>query len=113
MHEVGLMREVIDAAVAEAARHRATRVHSVTLRVGALAGVEPEALAFAFEVAAAGTPAEGAALTIEPVPVRCHCPFCMLDFDPAGWVFRCPKCATLRVDRVQGDELDISSLEVS
>lgn len=113
MHEVGLMREVIDAAVAEAARHQATRVHAVTLRVGALAGVEPEALAFAFEVAAAGTTAEGATLTIEPVPVRCHCPYCMLDFDPPGWVFRCPKCATLHVNRVQGAELELARLEVS
>lgn len=53
------------AIVAEAARAQdAARVARVRLRIGALAAVEPEALRFCLDVAARGTPAEGADLVI-------------------------------------------------
>ena len=48
MHEVGLMQDALGLALEEARRQGASRVHQLTLRVGRLAGVEPEALAFAF-----------------------------------------------------------------
>lgn len=113
MHEVGLMREVIDAATAAAAAAGATRVHAVRLRVGRLAGVEPDALAFAFDVAAAGTPVEGAALSIDDVTVLCHCPRCDAEFAPPGFAFACPRCGDVSRDVRRGTELELASLEVS
>jgi hydrogenase nickel incorporation protein HypA/HybF len=61
MHELGITRNIV-AIVGEAARGR--RVTRVTLHVGQLAGVEPRAIAFCFDVVARGTPVEGAALDI-------------------------------------------------
>lgn len=65
MHELGITRNIV-AIVGEAARGR--RVVRVTLEVGALAGVEPRAIAFCFDVVARGTPVEGAVLDIIPLP---------------------------------------------
>jgi hydrogenase nickel incorporation protein HypA/HybF len=113
MHEAGLMRDAIDLAIAEAARAGAGCVHRVVLRVGALAGVEPEALDFAFEVAAAGTIAAGARLEIQQTPAVCFCPACGRDFDPAGVVFECPRCGAISGDVRGGCELELVSLEVS
>ena len=48
MHEVGLMEQALEAAVATTCRAGAVRIHGLTLRVGALSGVEPEALRLAF-----------------------------------------------------------------
>lgn len=59
MHELGLTRNIV-AIVAEHARDRAVR--RVRLTIGPLACVERRALAFCFDVAAAGTVVEGAAL---------------------------------------------------
>jgi hydrogenase nickel incorporation protein HypA/HybF len=113
MHEVGLMQTAVELAVAEAARRGAGRIHRVVLRVGALAGVEPEALDFAFEVAAAGTIASGARLDVERAPAVCFCPACRWEFAPPGAVFECPRCGMVSSDVRGGCELELASLEVS
>jgi hydrogenase nickel incorporation protein HypA/HybF len=113
MHEVGLMQDALDLAVDEARRRGASRIHRLTLRVGRLAGVEPEALAFAFDVVASGTPAAGAEFTIEQVPVTCFCTVCRREFEPDDFVFRCPVCGGLSREVRRGRELELASLEVS
>ena len=64
MHELGITRNIVSI-VGDAARGR--RVVRITLEVGALAGVEPRAIAFCFDVVARGTAAEGAVLDIVPL----------------------------------------------
>lgn len=113
MHEVGLMREVIDLAVAAAERHKAARVHALSIRVGQLSGIDPDSLRFAFDVASAGTLVEGATLTIVPVAVVCHCPQCDCEFTPDGYVFACPSCGRRSHDIRAGTELELMQLEVS
>src|SRR3954465_13722268 len=105
MHEVGLIESVVAMAVETAGRERATKVHRVTLRIGRLAGVEPEALALAFEVVSADTLAEGAALDVESVQVICHCGACGSDFAPPDFVFLCPTCGHPSADVRQGREI--------
>jgi hydrogenase nickel incorporation protein HypA/HybF len=113
MHEVGLRQAAVELAVAEAAGRGAGRVHRVVLRVGALAGVEPEALDFACEVTAAGTIAPGARLDVERTPAVCFCPDCRREFAPPGAVMECPRCGTVSTDLRGGCELELASLEAS
>ncbi len=113
MHEVGLMQNALDLAIEAAARQRAGRIHRLTLRVGALAGVEPAALEFAFEVVVAGTVAEGARLVVESAVVTCFCQPCGREFEPACAVFECPRCGEVSRDVRRGYELELASLEVS
>ena len=113
MHEVGLMESALQAALDCAARRGAGRIHRMTLRVGSLSGVVPEALAFAFAAVTAGTAAEGARLEIEEVQVVCRCPDCGREFAPPDVVFECPGCGRLSGDVRQGRELELASLEVS
>jgi len=113
VHEVGLMQSALELAEEQARSRGATRIHRITLRVGRLAGVEPEALAFAFDVVTAGTMAEGAALQIESVPVVCSCGRCGKEFAPQDFVFACPGCGALSRDVRAGQELELTSLEVS
>ncbi len=61
MHELSITRNIV-AIVAEAAEGR--RVRQVTLEIGKLAGVEPDAIAFCFDVVAKGTVLDGARLEI-------------------------------------------------
>jgi len=65
MHELGITRNIV-AIVGEAARGR--RVVRITLEVGALAGVLPDALAFCFDAVTQGTAIEGAVLDIVARP---------------------------------------------
>ena len=70
MHETRLCLSLV--ALAEEALGRAggSRILRLRLEVGALSGVVPEALAGAFPICAAGTPAAGAALDIDRTPGR-------------------------------------------
>lgn len=113
MHEAGLMQNALEIAEERARLHGATRIRCITLRVGRMAGVEPEALTFVFDVMAAGTMAEGAALHIEAVPVVCYCDECKSDFTPEGFVFTCPGCGQVSREVREGQELELASLEVS
>lgn len=113
MHEVSLIQNVLELAEEQACFLRATRIHGITLRVGHLAGVEPQALMFAFDVVTAGTIAEGAALQIESVPVVCYCGGCGKEFAPQDFIFACPGCGVLSRDVRAGHELELTSVEVS
>lgn len=113
MHEAGLAQTALEIATEKARERGATRIHRMTLRVGDLSGVVPEALRFALEAISPGTPAEGAAFEIEIVPVECHCVTCDRPFLPVDMVYTCPACGTLSADVRQGYELELVSLEVS
>lgn len=111
MHEVGIAKEAVDAAIEHAAKAGATRVLKIKLRIGALSGVVPEALEFAFEVVTRDTAAAGAAFEYEWVPVRCHCATCDTDFEPEGYVYECPECGMPSWDLRGGKELDLMTVE--
>jgi hydrogenase nickel incorporation protein HypA/HybF len=113
MHELSLIQEIVDMALAIAEKQGAYKVHSLTLRVGQASGVEADALAFAFEAATAGTRAEGATLTIVPVEVSCHCARCNQSFQPNSYVYACPTCGQRSQTILSGTELELTGLEVS
>jgi len=113
MHEVGLMESALAIALKRAGEEGAQRIHRLTMRIGPLSGVVPEALEFAFDVLTRGTIAEGAKLEVEHVPMMCYCSSCHLEFQPADLFCECPQCHDSRVKVQQGRELELASLEVS
>ena len=65
MHEVGLMQQAVEIALKHGSAGGAERITRVRMKVGALSGVEPNALQFAFEVVTRGTMAQNATLDID------------------------------------------------
>jgi hydrogenase nickel incorporation protein HypA/HybF len=112
MHEIGLMQRTLEIALEYAGRYRAQSIGRMRLRVGALSGVVPEALSFAFDVLARGTIAEGAQLEMESVPVICFCAACEQEFAPPDFFYECPRCHGLCTQVRQGQELELADLEV-
>lgn len=114
MHEVAIARDILDLAEETARREGARVIRTVALRVGAMSGVVPEALTFAFEVAKAGTLAADASLKVEWVPLACYCRACNLEFevdDPHG-IALCPRCRQPSAEVRRGRELAVRYLEV-
>ena len=113
MHELSIARSVVEVAVETVRGAGATKATAVRVRIGALAGVAPEALAFCYEVVARGTPLEGSRLGVEVVSVVLHCPTCDADATVAD-VCRlvCPACGTPTADVRGGRELEVESVEV-
>jgi len=113
MHEVSIMEEAVRLAVDAAKAQGADRVLGLRLRVGALSGVVPDALNFAFEVVCRGTMAEGAKLEIESVPATCWCAGCQAEFECSDWLNECPRCQRVSGELRRGRELEIASVEMS
>jgi len=112
MHEVGIMASALDAIRQQAGEHGATRVSRIVLRIGALAGVDAEALRFAYEALAPGSIAADAVLEIEAVPARARCAACVTEFGvEQGYIFQCPRCGEYSGDIRAGRELGIARLE--
>jgi hydrogenase nickel incorporation protein HypA/HybF len=110
---MGLMQSALDIVLRETAMQGASRVHRITLRIGQLAGVEPDALRFAFDAVVDGTSAEEAKLAIEEVPIVCYCETCCEEFRPVSMIFACSRCNRVSKDVRHGLELEVASLEVS
>ena len=113
LHEVGIMQEAVRLAVEKAKASGANRVHALRLRVGALSGVVPDALHFAFDLLCRGTMAEGATLEVESVPARCWCATCEAEFEVEDFFSECPRCHVLSNVWRGGRELEIASVEIS
>jgi hydrogenase nickel incorporation protein HypA/HybF len=113
MHEVSLMQDTLVLACQHAKQAGGTQIHRLHMRIGELSGVVSDALEFAFDVVARGTMAEGAALSIERVPLRCYCESCRREFEPADYCCECPDCRLPSADIRAGREMELTSLEVS
>lgn len=87
-------------------------VRAVRLAVGDLAGVNVEALEFAFACLTKGTPLAAARLVVERVSVSVVCRMCGARSAVEEWRFRCARCGSDAVAVASGRELDVRSLDV-
>lgn len=109
MHELGITQTIV-AIVAEHAG--GNLVKRVTLEIGQLSAVEPDAIRFCFDVCCQGTVLEGATLEIIEIPGlgRCrHCGAAVPLTQPFGI---CDRCGSVKLDIVGGEELKIKEMEV-
>jgi hydrogenase nickel incorporation protein HypA/HybF len=112
MHELSLMEEVRRLALQELERHGGGRLRALTLRIGSLAGVDPEALRFAWEVVMEEPPTTGARLCIEKVEATAFCGPCGSPFPCPDGLAACPHCGGISRELRGGRELDLVSLEL-
>ena len=108
MHELSIAQSVVEA-VCERAGGRTVR--SITLEVGALTAVVPDAMLFCFDLVTEGTVAEGARLDIDWRPGATHCRSCGADAEMTDAIPLCP-CGSADVDVIAGRDLRIRSMEV-
>ena len=113
MHEVGMMQNILDMAIYQANQNNASKIDLLTINVGELSGVTPEALELAWEVLSPGTIAENAHLEINSIPVVCHCQQCDRDFQPEKYLYECPQCRQISSNIIAGKDLNLVSVEVS
>jgi hydrogenase nickel incorporation protein HypA/HybF len=110
MHEYSLVRALLDQVERAAQARGACAVHKLGLKIGALAGVEPELLASAYDVCREGTLCAAAGLEIETVPARWECGECGRRVRE-GAVLSCPACA-VPARLTSGDEILLERIEM-
>jgi hydrogenase nickel incorporation protein HypA/HybF len=112
MHELSIMESALSQACSRAKAAGASKICSISLRIGALSGVVSEALEFAFEALAPGTMAEGAEMKVEHVPARFRCGKCNQEFQAGELFSLCPDCQTPSTQLLAGREMELASLEI-
>jgi hydrogenase nickel incorporation protein HypA/HybF len=109
MHELSIAESVLDTVTA---RTGDREVREIRLEIGKLSGVSVDSLRFCFELAAAGTALERAALDIVEPSGRARCGSCGEEFLIDDRILLCA-CGSSDVRVLAGEELRILSVEVS
>jgi hydrogenase nickel incorporation protein HypA/HybF len=113
MHEMAVCNELLAQVRASAVQHNAQSVGTITVRIGALSGVEPGLLERAFTIARAGDYTGNARLVVETIGVRIRCRACGNENEAAANRLLCEACGGYAVDLIGGDELLLASIELN
>lgn len=112
MHEVSLCESIRDMLTAEAQKHDFSRVTVVHLEIGALSGVEPDAMRFGFDAVMHGSVAQGAELRVTQIPATGRCGACRRVFAMRERYDPCPTCQRFGAELVSGGEMWVKRIEV-
>ena len=113
MHELSIVLGIIEVARKEFEKSHASRVDSIELEIGKLAGVEPLALEFAWPEATKNTLLEKAEKIIDYIPGLAKCAECGTVFELENIFDECPTCNSYFKNILKGKELRVKALVVS
>ncbi|SHO55600.1 hydrogenase maturation nickel metallochaperone HypA [Vibrio quintilis] len=111
MHELSISLKTIDIVVEQAKKHHFTKVTAMTLGIGALSCIEPEALKVGIEFASRETIAEGARVHLDMIPATAWCNQCQRKTEIHSYVATCSFCNSEQLRIETGEELKIKSIE--
>jgi hydrogenase nickel incorporation protein HypA/HybF len=109
---MSIAQSLVDILHEEMENHNATTLKSVTLNVGKLSAIVPEALSFCFEIIVSGTNMEGAKLLMDIIPLKGVCRDCERPFEIEDYAFSCPHCDSPNIKTIAGQDLSIVEMEV-
>lgn len=112
MHEMSLCESILQILEQQADVQQFTKVKTVWVEIGALSGVEPEALRFGFDVVMQGSLAENAKLEIIAMPGEAWCLQCSRSVAVQQWYDQCPQCGGRQLQIHGGEQMRIKELEV-
>jgi hydrogenase nickel incorporation protein HypA/HybF len=111
MHEYSLVEALMSRVEQEARRRGALKVHRLSVRVGELAGVDPELFRTAYETFREGTLCAEVPLEVTQVPATWSCPRCKTPI-ARGAILRCAACdAPAQLDE-GSDALTLDAIEM-
>ena len=112
MHEVSLVRQLLNQVAAVAAEHGCAQVEEFLIEIGPLSGVEPLLVRSAYEQLTAGSADPHAMLAINEVPLESVCDCCNRTFIVERFRIVCPQCGSSNVRIVRGDECRLVSVTI-
>jgi hydrogenase nickel incorporation protein HypA/HybF len=110
MHELSVCDAIVGTTLQRAEGKRVTQV---TVRIGHLRQVVPDALQFGWEVLTEGTDLKGCELSIEHVPATVRCRMCAAETTLDMPILMCGTCQSFDVTLLSGEEFLIVSMDVA
>lgn len=112
MHEMSVCEGLLQNLEEIARRENAKAITKVRLEIGCFAGIEIEALKFAYEVITKGSIANNSQLIIIEQNAKATCFECGHEFETETRICLCPKCNSAKILANGGDALKIKDLEI-
>ncbi|MEA3383518.1 MAG: hydrogenase maturation nickel metallochaperone HypA [Campylobacterota bacterium] len=112
MHEYSIVQSLLDSCEENVKANDATKVTKVVVKIGVMSGVEPDLLKTAFDTFKDETVCGGAEfiLNIQPVVIKCN--KCNTQSTLKKHHYCCPKCESVELDIIDGEEMFLMSLEL-
>jgi len=112
MHELSIALSIVESAEEAARNNGASLISKVEVEIGTMAGVETDALLFAWDSVIQNTMAQNAPLIIHSIQAMANCTECGKDFPIDNYFTECPQCKSFRYQVTRGRELKVSSLTI-
>lgn len=113
MHELSVAQNIIEIVSDYAKKNNTDRVTEVVLDIGAVSGVIPGNLEFAWEISAKGSVVDGARLKINFIEAKALCLDCKKEFKLDDIYAMCDFCGSIRYEIIQGKELKVKSIMIA
>ena len=110
MHELSIIYNIIDIAEEHLKKSGASTISKIELEIGTLAGVEWQALDFAWDVGVQRSVLENADRQIHKVEGKARCLECETVFEVQNLFDACPNCNSFFNEILQGKELNVKAL---
>jgi hydrogenase nickel incorporation protein HypA/HybF len=112
MHELSVAEALISQMEEILNKENAQKALSAKLLVGALSGIEIDALEFALPIAAEGTKIEKCDFFMEKIPVTVECKDCSKKSEPELPLVECAHCGSSNVNIIEGKDFTLKSMEI-
>ena len=112
MHEYSIVQSLLDQCEENARANDATKVTKVVVKIGVMSGVEPDLLQTAFDTFKEGTMCEGCEYIQNIQKVKITCLKCNTTSVLDKNEYCCPKCESVELDVIDGEDLMLMQLEL-
>jgi hydrogenase nickel incorporation protein HypA/HybF len=112
MHELSVAEALIKQMEEILSKENAQKAISARLSVGALSGIEIDALEFALPIVAEGTKMDKCNFIMEKIPVTVECEDCSKKSEPELPMMECVHCGSININIIEGKDFTLTSMEV-
>ena len=112
MHELAVTESILNIATRHARQAEATRVTDIYIVIGQLSSIVDDSVQFYWDIISADTLCAGAKLHFKRIPAKFACQDCGNEYEMAGELRSCPKCNSINIKIISGEEFWLDSIEI-
>jgi hydrogenase nickel insertion protein HypA len=112
MHEYSIVQALLNQCEEIASQNNAKKITKVVTKIGVLSGVEPHLLEIAFNTFKEDSIAKDAEFIMNIQKLKIRCNNCQNESELNEAHYCCPKCESLEVEVIDGEEMYLMSLEM-